>query len=293
MTTLRELAQRQGGGKRKWRRTVRAVQPAPADEAALVSFMLAQIVTPWREAVTQLLLPAFRADVTPEALQSMCDSHLRSMLAKRVTWEGPLQSWGRTQVRRYIARMAAGVRAATGVDVAGELQVSTFRQVIAVEVASCESMMAQMATDLGGVIGRAFIDESARRGLTVDAPASRGLLSRIGTGLAAAGRRVRQWARNTTYRLNSRANQTTARVFGLSSYVWRTQLDDRVRGNPGGRYPRAIPSHWAREEVVYRWDTPPAEDAYDGHPGVPPNCRCTAELLTEDEADSRRRRNGG
>ncbi|MHA1809349.1 MAG: phage minor head protein [Candidatus Heimdallarchaeaceae archaeon] len=32
---------------------------------------------------------------------------------------------------------------------------------------------------------------------------------------------------------------------------WWTALDERVRGNPDGKYPNAIPSHWNRHDKVY------------------------------------------
>lgn len=49
---------------------------------------------------------------------------------------------------------------------------------------------------------------------------------------------------------------------GVTQYIWRTQLDDRVREE-----------HAEREGQRFSWDAPP----FDGHPGDPPNCRCVAE----------------
>jgi SPP1 gp7 family putative phage head morphogenesis protein len=62
---------------------------------------------------------------------------------------------------------------------------------------------------------------------------------------------------------------------GLTTYIWRNMGDERVRGNPNGRYPRARPSHWDREGQIYSIDEPPE----DGHPGEAILCRCFREVV--------------
>ena len=64
---------------------------------------------------------------------------------------------------------------------------------------------------------------------------------------------------------------------GITRYRWRSSRDERVRGNPSGKYPDSRPSHWAREGRVYSWDDPPRQSSDDGHPGKPIRCRCYAE----------------
>ena len=49
---------------------------------------------------------------------------------------------------------------------------------------------------------------------------------------------------------------------GVTSYIWRTAGDERVREE-----------HALREGERFQWDSPPE----DGHPGEPINCRCTAD----------------
>lgn len=53
---------------------------------------------------------------------------------------------------------------------------------------------------------------------------------------------------------------------GITSYLWRTSRDDRVRE-----------LHVEREGEEFEWADPPDEDDTDGHPGTPINCRCWAE----------------
>ena len=53
-------------------------------------------------------------------------------------------------------------------------------------------------------------------------------------------------------------------------YIWRTQKDDRVRGE-----------HAAREGEIFNWHIPPE----GGHPGEDYNCRCWAEPYNPEKAD--------
>jgi|SRR5579859_1612003 len=80
-------------------------------------------------------------------------------------------------------------------------------------------------------------------------------------------------ARDQIGKLNGNLNQLKQEGLGITSYVWRTSLDERVRGNPSGLYPKADPSHWDREGESFSWNDPPE----DGHPGAPIQCRCHAE----------------
>lgn len=56
--------------------------------------------------------------------------------------------------------------------------------------------------------------------------------------------------------------QARQETLGITSYVWRTVRDSRVRDE-----------HREREGEVFEWASPPE----DGHPGEPINCRCYAE----------------
>lgn len=79
-------------------------------------------------------------------------------------------------------------------------------------------------------------------------------------------------ARDQVGKIVSQTNELQQKNLGVTEYEWSTSLDERVRGNPDGKYPNADPSHWAREGKTFSWDDPPE----DGHPGTPINCRCVA-----------------
>lgn len=74
-------------------------------------------------------------------------------------------------------------------------------------------------------------------------------------------------------KLNGQLTMLRHQARGVSKYTWRTSKNLRVRGRPDGKYPRAKPSHWAREGKVFSYDQPPS----DGNPGEPIRCHCWAE----------------
>ena len=110
-------------------------------------------------------------------------------------------------------------------------------------------------------------------------------------------------ARDQIGRLNGQITQTRMESVGLTMYEWQTAGDERVRGNPSGRYPNAHPSHhlmdgklclWADSSVYSEdggktWVDRPA-DAVMLHPGDDYQCWCTAlaywqELVGEADAE--------
>ena len=100
-------------------------------------------------------------------------------------------------------------------------------------------------------------------------------------------RRARIIARDQTAKLNSALTQGRMADAGIETYIWSTSEDERVRGNPTGLYPKALPSHYVMNGKVCRWDDPTvwlengewvkrAGDAPYLHPGMDIMCRCVA-----------------
>lgn len=87
-------------------------------------------------------------------------------------------------------------------------------------------------------------------------------VSRIGK----AENRADLIARDQTNKFYGQLTEARQTAAGVSQYIWRTALDERVR-----------PEHADREGEVFSWDDPPS----DGHPGEPINCRCYAEPVIE------------
>ena len=95
-------------------------------------------------------------------------------------------------------------------------------------------------------------------------------------------------ARDQTAKLNGDLTQGRMTDAGLETYIWDTAQDERVRGNPGGKYADAVPSHWVMQGLVCRWDNPAVcrnehgewvsrpPEAPTTHPGMAIMCRCVA-----------------
>lgn len=84
-------------------------------------------------------------------------------------------------------------------------------------------------------------------------------------------------------KLNGQVNAQRAMDLGVSRFTWRTVGDERVRGNPNGKYPRAVPSHYDRDGKVYEYASPPKGAKGEPElPGVPIRCRCSAEPVLEE-----------
>ncbi len=90
--------------------------------------------------------------------------------------------------------------------------------------------------------------------------------------------RSRLIARDQVGKLYGQAARTRHKGLGLKRYIWRTVRDRRVRGTPGGAFPKAKYSHHDREGKVFSYDNPPP----DGHPGQPILCRCYEEPIWDD-----------
>lgn len=90
--------------------------------------------------------------------------------------------------------------------------------------------------------------------------------------------RARLIARDQVGKLYGQINAARQQDLGVTKFVWRTMRDERVRGDPDGKYPKAEPSHFDREGKVYSYADPP-----DGEiPGEPINCRCYPEPVFDD-----------
>lgn len=69
-------------------------------------------------------------------------------------------------------------------------------------------------------------------------------------------RRARLIARDQVNKFNADLNRQRQGQLGITEYFWQNMQDQRVRGNPGGRYPNAEHNHWRMQGIVCRWDNP-------------------------------------
>jgi SPP1 gp7 family putative phage head morphogenesis protein len=92
--------------------------------------------------------------------------------------------------------------------------------------------------------------------------------------------RAKVIARDQTAKMNSAFNRERQQQVGIEKYEWQTSGDERVRGNPAGKYPDAESDHWDLDGKVFRWDEPgPCKGTISGepcHPGEDIEDRCVA-----------------
>lgn len=104
-----------------------------------------------------------------------------------------------------------------------------------------------------------------------------------------AERHARLIARDQVQKLYSDINHHRQRKLGITKGIWRTVKDERVRGNPDGKYPDADPSHWDLEGLVLDMndeDTwPEVMPGETGLPGDAVQCRCYLEPVLDDLLD--------
>lgn len=72
-------------------------------------------------------------------------------------------------------------------------------------------------------------------------------------------------ARDQTSKLNGQLTRERQTAAGISSYVWETSRDERVRE-----------THRSNAGKTFEWDKPPIDT---GHPGEDYQCRCTARAI--------------
>lgn len=256
--------------------TLRPIAPTFAFEEAL------------RLATTKILREAVArvaADVLPAALsakaQLMRDDlnwFERAMRALREFLEGAVEGARseyrrafETEEERHSRRFNEAMRAAIGIDlgavIVGEGIEAQLQAALQRNVSAVRGLTGDVARRL-----EANLLDALTKGL-----ANREIEKIISAEFGIARRRVKLIARDQAASFNGDLNRIRQQAMGVTEYVWSTSLDERVRGNPEGRYPNARPSHWAREGKTFKWSDPPS----DGHPGQPINCRCTARAVIE------------
>jgi len=100
-------------------------------------------------------------------------------------------------------------------------------------------------------------------------------------------------ARNEINTLNGELTKKRMENLGLNLYKWQTSEDERVRGNPRGRYPKARPSHYVMNDKICRYDDHTVysddgkkwkkrtSDMPEGIPREAVGCRCDAIVWIE------------
>lgn len=116
--------------------------------------------------------------------------------------------------------------------------------------------------------------EIVTRNAIVSSVNSVALREAINKVLETAANRINRGGEEAVSKLNSVLTRERQKSIGANEYIWETQRDERVRGNPNGLYPKAKPSHFHRQGKIFSFDRPPE----GGNPGEAEGCRCWARL---------------
>lgn len=174
---------------------------------------------------------------------------------------------------RHDKKWVEQVNAAVGVD----LQAIVTSQPLAADI--------DLATERNISLIKGLTDEVAKRvetaiiDMIVEGRTTKDIAAAIDAAFGFGRKRAAFIARDQAAKFSGNLNRIRQQEAGITTFIWWTVQDERVRGNPAGRYPNARPSHWDRHDKRYRWDSPPA----DGAPGDPVNCRCIARAVLDIE----------
>lgn len=251
--------------------------------AATVAFQAAllaptnRILKRMAEQVAQDVLPA-AISAKQQLMRDDLNWFERAMRTLRDIGEGlvdGLQSAWReafeTEDERNKRRFNEAVRSAIGIDLGSVIQTEGIDTTIDAAVLRNVQLVRGLTDDVARRLAAKLLD-ALTRGLN-----NREIEKIITTEFGIARRRAKLIARDQAASFNGDLNRIRQQAMGVTEYVWSTSLDERVRGNPDGKYPNARPSHWEREGKTFKWSSPPS----DGHPGQPINCRCTARAVIE------------
>lgn len=92
-------------------------------------------------------------------------------------------------------------------------------------------------------------------------------------------------ARDQAGKLNAQINQERQQSLGITSYIWMTANDERVRGRKKTKKGKISGDgrHWQLHGTTHRWDNPPVVDKKGrrSHPGEQIQCRCIAQPIVD------------
>lgn len=238
---------------------------------------LLAIVSAMKKYVNQRIIPLVRsfereymADDYGEAIQQALEEFSSRFLNIEEIAAGIAASSVFQVVRSSRSKLLNRIKRKTGKDIfSPEPDMDSFLRIkIAENVSLIKSIPEQYSNKLNTII---------YEGITKDLRAS-DIAKSIRELSGVTERRAKFIARDQVAKLNSQITTKRMEALGIKKYIWRTSKDERVRGRPGGLYPNARPSHWAREGKIFRIDKPPA----GGHPGEDYGCRCEREAIIQE-----------
>lgn len=266
---LAAWAKRSGAAPNRDEVILRPVGPSIALEATIRSAGRSVVIGIQRETQAAVVpeIAAARAELVRDGVDDLFAAfrRLRDVLSRLVlAAEGMIERGLSIDEARHRRQFMASVNAAVGVDLAGVIAAPDVEQHIRVAVARNVNLIRGLGEDTAKKVEQVVLQALS------EGSSNREIARQLTAQFAMQRRRAALIARDQAAKFNGNLNRIRQTQAGIEEYDWATALDERVRGNPDGKYPTARPSHWAREGKRYRWDKPPE----GGHPGEAIQCRC-------------------
>lgn len=150
-----------------------------------------------------------------------------------------IDMWSMAIEKETRQRLQQALANSLGVDIAAVIDEPVIKQAIEMGTKEASELITGMPADTIEQIRGAVLDNF--KGVAL--PENRSLLKHISTIAEIGENRARLIARDQTKKLTSLINQTRQQKIGVTKYIWKTVRDERVVGNPSGRYPKPTPQH--------------------------------------------------
>lgn len=169
---------------------------------------------------------------------------------------------------RWVARVGewhdqktiSAVKSALGVDIKPYIHLSDVRPYlddsVRANVALIRDINATTRARVEAILYDALVNRRTKKHVTDE----------LANAMGITKARARRIAGDQTHKLNIALSAYRNEQMGITTYIWQTRGDDRVR-----------PAHRVRNGNAFAWSQPP----YDGHPGFAINCRCVAAPVVE------------
>lgn len=245
-------------------------------------------VTALRRATREVILPALpgllrqaareRQDSYLDDLQSLIERAMREV--SREFPDDRLAAFAREAAQR--TDRFSGSALAEQIKAIAEIDLHTSTPGLPARIATFTRDNVELIKSIGTTYHRRIeqiVTENVRIGARASSPdrPARGIDEDFTELGEVTERRAALIARDQVLKFSGEVTRSRQSDLGISEYIWHNSDDERVRGNPGGLYPKARHSHWDREGKVFSWADPPP----DGHPGYAIQCRCWAEPVLD------------
>lgn len=266
---LAELARENGD--RRPRAVMRPIEPTQALEDDLLRIYM-ESVRMWRRTVREVLLPLWEKppslvqDEAPTARQveRLINQADREINDRVIYQTERLGRWVTNVNKWHRQRTITAAKSATGVDISPFIRLGDVRELLDRSIDDNVSLIKNVNADTKRRVEQVMFDGFARR------RTKREMTRELAKAMGITQRRARNIVTDQMHKLNSQLTQYRNEQMGISAYIWITRRDERVRH-----------AHRLRQGKTFRWSKPP----FDGHPGYPIMCRCSAESIIWDEDD--------